>query len=127
MELRFPLDMGVLIITCPNCKTSFRMDPDDPNTYRIGTFDLTPTKKKFPIKLPFITSLTEYIYSSKDIRFLIPLFLFLMLLLNLIKIFQASEEIPKENPEKEKQEFFQETEPENPANPPRENNPSLEI
>lgn len=126
MELRFPLDMGVLIITCPNCKHSFKMDPDDPRTYQSGSFDLSPPKKRISFRFPFVETVARYLHSTKDIRFLIPIFLLLILLLNLVKIFNMSNEEKIDTPEKEKQEFFHEEEPQIPT-PDKYREPSLEI
>ncbi len=39
-EIRFPLDKGILFITCPYCKHTFQINPDDPNTYQSGRFDI---------------------------------------------------------------------------------------
>lgn len=120
--------MGILIITCPNCSTSFRMDPDDPKTYLSGNFDLTPHKNPPRYKIPFLDSLSSYFRSHKDIRFLIPLFLFLILLLNIIKIYNTPTEPSKE--EKESEEFFQdpETDPTpKPETRPPGSEPSVEI
>jgi len=125
-ELRFPLDMGTLIITCPNCSHSFRMDPDDPKTYQTGTFDLSPSKKQTKFPIPLLSSLHSYLVSKKDIHFLIPLLLFLLLLLNLIKIFNTPVAVEEEKPER--QEYFEES-PEAPPvpTPEKEKEPSIEI
>lgn len=40
-EIRFPLDKGILFITCPYCKYTFQINPDDPKTYLTGRFDIT--------------------------------------------------------------------------------------
>ncbi|MBP7284225.1 MAG: hypothetical protein KBA66_21750 [Leptospiraceae bacterium] len=129
MELRFPLDMGILIITCPNCKTSFRMDPDDPKTYHSGTFDLSHSEKKtlFP---HFLTRpIKGYLSSKKDIQFIIPIFLFLILILNLIKIFTTVDTFQKNGTGEEKQEFLKELEPDKqlPEDNPNYPEPSVEI
>ncbi len=127
MELRFPLDMGILIITCPNCSHSFRMDPDDPRTYQSGSFDLSPPKKPASIKVPFINSISTYLRSTKDIKFLIPIFLFLVLLLNILKIYNSAPE--RGDTEKEIQEFFPDPDQEKqkPENERESNKPSVEI
>jgi hypothetical protein len=39
-EIRFPIDKGVLFITCPYCKHTFKINPDDPQTYQLGRFDI---------------------------------------------------------------------------------------
>jgi|GEM_PF-2418081 hypothetical protein len=127
MELRFPIDMGILIITCPNCTSSFRMDPDDPRTYQSGSFDLTPPKKPLATSVPFLNQISNYLKSNKDIKFLIPIFLLLVLLLNIVKIYNSAEEL--ENTEKEKKEFSPEPLPreERPDVQPRSDSPSVEI
>jgi hypothetical protein len=112
MELRFPLDMGILIITCPNCSHSFRMDPDDPRTYQSGSFDLSPPKKT-TLRVPFVNSISTYLQSSKDIKFLIPIFLLLVLLLNILKIYNTAPE--KGDTEKEIQEFYPDPDQDIPA------------
>ena len=39
-EVRFPIDKGTLFITCPYCQHTFKINPDDPQTYKSGRFDL---------------------------------------------------------------------------------------
>ena len=119
--------MGILIITCPNCGYSFRMDPDDPKTYQSGVFDLTPPKSTFTKSVPFVDQISFYLKSNKDIRFIIPIFLFLVLLLNILKIYQNVPEI--ENPDKEIKELSPETTPREqpPEIQPRNETPSVEI
>jgi hypothetical protein len=39
-EIRFPIDKGTLFITCPYCHHTFKINPDDPQMYRSGRFDL---------------------------------------------------------------------------------------
>jgi len=128
MELRFPLDMGILIITCPNCKTSFKMDPDDPRTFLNGKFDLTPSPQNTRFDFLFLNRFKNYLNSAKDIKFLIPIFLFLILLLNLLKIFNSNENVQVEILPKDNQEFEKDIEPEDKAIPePNPEKPTLEI
>ena len=37
-ELKFPIDRGVIRVRCPECDTSFIVDPDDPVLYTSGRF-----------------------------------------------------------------------------------------
>lgn len=39
-EIRFPIDKGTLFITCPYCQYNFKINPDDPQMYKSGRFDL---------------------------------------------------------------------------------------
>lgn len=87
------------------------MDPDDPRTYLTGSFDLSPVPKTPRVPIPFFDKINSYLRSNKDIKFLIPIFLFLILILNLLKLFNSAESAVKENLDKEK--LFQELEPKN--------------
>jgi uncharacterized protein YbaR (Trm112 family) len=77
VDLRFPLDKGVLNITCPNCNYSFRIDPDDPSLFKQGAFDLTKPAQFNPFQFNKSLSTTQFIQR------LIPFFLFLLLALHL--------------------------------------------
>ena len=44
-KLRFPLDRGTIKVKCP-CGESFTVNPDDPSTYREGSFDLRGRSRK---------------------------------------------------------------------------------
>jgi Zn-finger nucleic acid-binding protein len=39
-ELRFPIDRGVLIVKCPVCSNSFQINPDLPEVFKSGRFEL---------------------------------------------------------------------------------------
>jgi len=47
-EIRFPIDKGTLFIICPYCKKSFKINPDDPQLYIQGRFDLNKYNQKYP-------------------------------------------------------------------------------
>lgn len=90
-DLRFPLDMGILIVTCPNCGFSFKVDPDDPLTYKEGTFDLK-TKKEPRLVLPNLSEIFKnYKFNIKQVIFF---FLVFLLVLNVFKICKQVEVAP---------------------------------
>ena len=81
------------------------MDPDDPRTFLNGKFDLTTPTKNTRFDFLFLNRFKNYLNSAKDIKFLIPIFLFLILLLNLLKIFNSNENVQVEILPKDNQEF----------------------
>ncbi len=102
------------------------MDPDDPKTYHSGTFDLSHSPKNSP-RLSIFGYIREYLSSQKDVKFLIPIVLFLILGLNLIKIYSTTGTEIKNKEEKKDFLEGQELPP-----PPHEENkeipkPSVEI
>lgn len=94
-EVRFPLDKGVLLVTCPYCKYTFKVDPDDISTYIGGRFDLTPIHISQNLSSKYTPSL-----KTETIRTVIVFFLFFLLFLNLFKAFGgfSSQTNFKENP-----------------------------
>lgn len=80
-EVRFPLDKGVLLVTCPYCKHTFKVDPDDIRTYADGRFDLTPIHSNFS------TTHLVSTYKNEVIKKVVLFFLFSLLFLNLFKSF----------------------------------------
>ncbi|MCC6275376.1 MAG: hypothetical protein IT569_05940 [Leptospiraceae bacterium] len=97
-ELRFPIDKGTLIIKCPSCNNSFKIDPDDPSTYNLGRFDysLPPSRKNlfrtFAERLSDILYLPVYLLknnssiSGAGIKKAIPFILVSFVLLNLYQL-----------------------------------------
>lgn len=79
-EVRFPLDKGILLVTCPYCKHTFHIDPDDVSTYQDGRFDLS-----FQPSLDYAK--ISYSADKDKIKKAIVVFLFLLLFLNLYKSF----------------------------------------
>jgi hypothetical protein len=59
-RVRFPIDRGVVQVTC-RCGYTFRADPDDPALYRNGRFDLKEKKKpsSFKRSIPDIQGLQD--------------------------------------------------------------------
>ncbi len=103
------------------------MDPDDPRTYQSGSFDLSSSRKQASSRIPFFDRISAYLNSNKDIRFIIPILLFLILLLNVLKIYYTAPE--NDNIEKEIHDIFpspplEDQKPEDKLNGV---NPSLEI
>lgn len=136
-ELRFPLDRGVLIVKCPKCSHSFKVDPNNPSIYYSGKFDYQihkNNKKKFN---DVLNTFFDYLYIPVDIaKFLylkftsenltlqkaIPILLLFLLLLNIQKCVKEIKKIqektlpkpPMENKEKDdKQDWYEE--PQKPA------------
>lgn len=103
-ELRFPLNKGTLLISCPSCKTQFKINPDDPETFRYGKFEysLGPVKTaRFRtildavsdllfIPIDLFHSITRYRFKSSNSGFsvmkIIPFILFTFLFLNLYRL-----------------------------------------
>ncbi len=81
-EVRFPLDKGVLLVTCPYCKYVFKVNPDDILTYSEGRFDLTPAPSTTHLYSKFY-----YPFQKESIQKVIVILLFSLLFLNLFKSF----------------------------------------
>ncbi|MCB1189563.1 MAG: hypothetical protein H7A23_21595 [Leptospiraceae bacterium] len=120
-ELRFPIDRGVLIIRCPNCQNSIKVDPNEPSTYLTGRFDLKiklNKEKRFKevvdtffdlLYIPIDIGKTYFpIFNPKDVTLkqIIPYILILLLFLNVHKCLDQVKKIPKGNylPPKQQQE-----------------------
>lgn len=100
-DIRFPIDKGTLFVTCPYCKYTFRIDPDDPSLYAEGRFDVLKKNVNFPEEFFYHQERSDPSYSpsysSKDIlKKIIVLLLFTLLFSHLFKIYNA-EPIPKED------------------------------
>ena len=106
-ELRFPIDKGTLIIKCPHCNNSFKIDPDDPSTFRLGRFDysLPPSKKNqlknITEKILDILYLPAYFLknifggSGMGLKKIIPFLLILFIFLNFYRICSKREMNPE--------------------------------
>lgn len=68
VDLRIPLDRGILLIRCPNCNHRFEIDPDSPELFELGQYE---KKKNFSIP-----ALSFPNFTTKKI---IPFLLFLLL------------------------------------------------
>lgn len=106
------------------------MDPDDPRTYQSGKFDLTPTNKKTSYPILFSNWLSSLRDAKKDIRFIIPIALVLLLILHILKIYNTP--VTVEEPGADKPQYFEEpeepTKPESPnAEPSKDAGPTIEI
>lgn len=87
-EVRFPLDKGILLVKCPYCGHSYRVDPDDPSLYRKGRFDLS-IEKSPNISKPFFGFEQK---PNFNLQKFIVFTLFLLLFLNLYKAFSGFED-----------------------------------
>ena len=52
-EIRFPIDKGTLFVTCPHCNYTSKINPDDPNLYKFGRFDITKPSIRYPEEVFF--------------------------------------------------------------------------
>jgi DNA-directed RNA polymerase subunit RPC12/RpoP len=119
-DMRFPLDRGILLIKCPHCNESFKMDPDDPFTYKNGRFELVN------IKTAYKPNFTRPIYSNILNNFSNPLILkkiivFILVLLTIVHLYRFSNSIDTDfnTPSEEKKQI--------PIEKKSENDNSIEI
>ena len=99
-EIRFPIDKGTLFVTCPYCKHTFRVDPDDPVLYSNGRFDIIKKNNKYPEEFFFNQERIEPFYTATQrsknfLKKFIVILLFTLLFSHLYKIYN-SETIQKD-------------------------------
>lgn len=63
-ELRVPLDRGRLHVRCPVCDEEFYFDPDDPQSFQSGSFDLKHQKES-PVSLNWQQSMRDWFQGIK--------------------------------------------------------------
>lgn len=97
-ELRFPIDRGTLIVKCPNCNYSFKVDPDNPETFHLGRFDYSlPSSKKNLFQktieeisdilyLPVFFIKTKLKIQKFDLKKAIPIILVVFVFLNFYRL-----------------------------------------
>lgn len=68
VDLRFPLDRGILTVKCPNCNFRFEIDPDSSELFQIGHIEKNST---FP--------LSSFRFPNVIIKQIIPFLLFCIL------------------------------------------------
>lgn len=116
-ELRFPLDRGILLIKCPSCNHTFKMDPDDPKTFRYGRFDIhvdqnsqfyngKPTlKNTISDYIQFYTKLAHRFFGNLNIKRIVLIVLVILLIANIYKLYtqynQLDSDFDTSSPQKE--------------------------
>lgn len=68
VDLRIPLDRGILMIRCPNCNHRFEVDPDSSDLLELGKFE-----KKENLSIP------SFSFPKLSIKNIIPFLMFLIL------------------------------------------------
>ena len=135
-ELRFPIDKGTLIVKCPNCNYSFKVDPNDPGTFRMGRFDYSLSSSKKNILKKTIEKISDVLYlpvffigtklglPEIGVKKIIPILLFLFIFLNFYHLCSK----PKTNPEIRQMENFppSQTTPNEKDEFPEENKPKID-
>ncbi len=100
-EVRFPLDKGTLLVKCPYCSFTFRVDPDDPSLYQSGRFDVTNSTKTFQTIITqepnLWTRAKSFIFRNspegeinQNLKIFIGIFLIILFILNVWKIMSSS-------------------------------------
>jgi hypothetical protein len=74
VELRIPLNRGILSVKCPTCEFRFQFDPSDPLIHQIGYLE-----KNQKFKLPILFS------NQTLLKKIVPIILFFILSLYIIK------------------------------------------
>jgi len=96
-EIRFPIDKGTLFIICPYCKKSFKINPDDPQLYTQGRFDLNKYNQKYPEEFFFSqqhnSEFSQTPDSKKTVKIVIVVSLFFLLISHIFKIYNTSQEM----------------------------------
>ncbi len=62
-KLRFPLDRGKIRVSC-TCGYSFIADPDDPQLYKNGSFDLKGARQKESLYKKFFAGIQVFSFSD---------------------------------------------------------------
>lgn len=111
-EVRFPLDKGILLVRCPYCSFTFRVDPDDPSIYQTGRFDIIDSTKNFQAIITpepsFWTKVRNFVFRNsaesevnQNLKIFIGIFLIVLFLLNVWKIISSpSPQIPHQREER---------------------------
>lgn len=93
-EIRFPIDKGTLFVTCPYCKYTSRINPDDPLLYSSGRFDIAKKNQNFPEEFFFHqhkeeTGFVPTFSTNNYLKKIIVALLFIMLFSHLFKIYNT--------------------------------------